>query len=613
MSVALKNIDINSIQEETITVDELKNKIKKELNDNSILKSETTFESDVWILGKETTKTYDYIHWSNLNDLKKFNFISDTDITILKCWIGDEMIEGAVKVKPKIDSVIDFVIKTNNFNKSIIKNKKRGDVVLTYINSLEGRKQYDAVENLKEYIYYLEDKDLVTDEHYDVLESLISVKFEKRKDKRRKLPNESDILTFDYYLKYFFKDEEIEDDMKLMFYPVLIWWKVTNVIPMRPVELCTRLKRDCLEEVDGKYYLHVDRAKVDVGKNKTVGRKQRIPLLNKLSITKDIFDLINEYIKLTEWDTDTKTLFSYRTLKKIRDKYLVSENIKNGQVKINEDYFTTTVLDVLINRFYETVMKDIYSVEIIDRKISEKNKKLTSIYGSRILDKLDIGDTRHIAFTSLLLQGVSPIEIAMLGGHTSLSSQDHYQGHALFYADSEIINLVTQRNFVHKDMDTTLKDIVFSKSETPPRNLKECIPTEDGVGYCTINLNLEKLDCTGDCLRCKHWWCEPTNENYIILEDYLKDNVIMPLEREILTEEAYLRNLLASKKTVSVDGALELEREYENELMRVVKRINRNVTLNKYNIKSLSENKSVIEGLQKISGGNNGWLELKEK
>ena len=38
MSVALKNIDINSIQEETITVDELKNKIKKELNDNSILK-----------------------------------------------------------------------------------------------------------------------------------------------------------------------------------------------------------------------------------------------------------------------------------------------------------------------------------------------------------------------------------------------------------------------------------------------------------------------------------------------------------------------------------------------------------------------------------------------
>ena len=172
-------------------------------------------------------------------------------------------------------------------------------MVLTYINSLEGRVQYNALENLKEYIYYLEDKDLITDEHYDVLESLMSIKLGKRKDKRRKLPNESDILTFDYYLKYFFKDEEIEDDMKVMFYPVLIWWKVTNVIPMRPVELCTRLKRDCLEEVDGKYYLHVDRAKVDVGKNKTVGRKQRIPLLNKLSITKDIFDLINEYIKLT--------------------------------------------------------------------------------------------------------------------------------------------------------------------------------------------------------------------------------------------------------------------------------------------------------------------------
>ena len=86
MSVALKNIDINSIQEETITVDELKNKIKKELNDNSILKSETTFESDVWILGKETTKTYDYIHWSNLNDLKKFNFISTISTKIKRTF-----------------------------------------------------------------------------------------------------------------------------------------------------------------------------------------------------------------------------------------------------------------------------------------------------------------------------------------------------------------------------------------------------------------------------------------------------------------------------------------------------------------------------------------------
>lgn len=613
MGVALKNIDINLVQEETITVDDLKNKIKKELNDCSKLKLETTFESDEWVIENDNTKSYAYIKWTNLNDLKKFNFISDTDITILKCWIGDEIIEGTVKIKPKIDSVIDFILKTNNFNKSVIKNKKKGNVVLTYINSLEGRVQYNALENLKEYIYYLEDKDLITDEHYDVLESLMSIKLGKRKDKRRKLPNESDILTFDYYLKYFFKDEEIEDDMKVMFYPVLIWWKVTNVIPMRPVELCTRLKRDCLEEIDGKYYLHVDRAKVDIGKNKTGGRKQRIPLLNKLSITKDIFDLINEYIKLTEWDEDTKTLFSYRTLLKTREKYSnIHENLKKGHVKINEDYFTTTVLSTLIDKFYEMVIRDIYSVEIIDKNIREKNKGLTSIYGSRILDRLDIGDTRHIAFTSLLLQGVSPIEIAMLGGHTSLSSQDHYQGHALFYADSEIINLVTQRNFVHRDMDTTLKDIVFSKPEIPPRSLKECIPTEDGVGYCTINLNSEKLDCTGDCLRCKHWWCEPTKENYIILEDYLKDNVIKPLEREILIEEAYLKNLLANKKTVSVDGLLELEREYENELMRVVKRINRNVTLNKYNIKSLSENKSTIEGLQKIYGGNNGWLGLKE-
>ena len=609
MNNLFEDIDISLIQEEVVSISDLKNEVEKQLNDSFILKEGIVFEDDVWVTQNENTKTYNYVYWEDLNDLKRLRFITQDDINILKCWVADDLIDGTVKVKLKIDALIDFILKTRNFDKDIIEDRAKGDVVLTYINRLEGRKRRDSVESIKEYLIYLEDKDLITDEHYTVLEMLTDISFESKKDKCRKLPSEYDILTFDYYLKYFFNDENIEDEMKEMFYPILIWWKVTNVIPIRPVEICTKLKRDCLEEDNGKYYIHIDRAKVNTGKNKNRKKRSRIPILSKLPISKDIYDLMKGYIELTEWDTDTKTFFSYRALKKSRAKYSnYSENLKH---KINEDYFTNSILSGLVDKFYDMVIKDIYSVEIVTE---QKNKELQSIYGSRVLDKMDVGDTRHIAFTSLLLQGVSHIEIAMLGGHTSLRAQDHYQGHTIFYADSEIINLVTQRNMVHPNMDSTLKEIVFSKPETPPRDLKGCMPTEDGVGYCLIDLDSELIDCTGgDCIRCKHWWCEPTNENYIILEDYLKDNAINPLECKIQHDEAYLKNLLANKKTVSIDGLLDLDREYEDEVSRVVKRLNRNITINKYNIKSLSETGDAMDGLRKMIGGNELWLELKEQ
>lgn len=619
MSATLKYIDIRRIQEDEVSIDKFKNKIQKDLEESSALQLGSTFDSNKWILLENNTQTYSYIHWDKLEDLKAFGFITEDEIILLKCWIAEDIIEELVKIKRKIDAIIDFILETKNFNKDIIKNTNTGDVVVTYITSFNGRSQRDRIQFIKDYIYYLEEKDFITDEHYDVLESLMNINPNIVKYRRRKLPSESDIMTFDYYLKYFYDDKGIDSDMKLMFYPVLIWWKVTNVIPIRPSELCTKLKRDCLKKDKDKYYIKINRSKINVGKNKTNGRKRKIPLLNELSITKDIYDLINEYIRLTKSDTKTKTLFSYKTLKECRLK-LGIKGVTDFNSKINENYFTITNLAYLIDQFYEEVMKKKYSIEIIDKN---ESKELTSIYGSRIIDKLDIGDTRHIAFTSLLLQGVSPIEIAMLGGHTTLDAQAHYQGHAIFYADSEIINLVTQRNIVHESMDTTLKDIVFKMPQTPPRDINKCIPTEDGVGYCMIDLNSKILSCTGgDCTRCNHWWCEPTRDNYIILVDYYKDKIIRPIEEDILVEEAYLMNLLSNKKTISVEGLMELEPEYENELNKTIKRLNRNITLNKFNIKSLSDDNTVIGGLQKMFddrnipkmiGGTDIWQGLKEK
>ena len=131
---------------------------------------------------------------------------------------------------------------------------------------------------------------------------------------------------------------------------------------------------------------------------------------------------------------------------------------------------------------------------------------------------------------SLLLQGGSLIEIAMLGGHTSLSSQDYYQGNSSFYADSEMIDFVSSKMHRRSISTKALKDIIFNKekSEEAPRNLEQCIQTEDGVGYCTIDIDNDILACGDEefCIGCKHWWCSKVQE-------YLENNIASSINVKI--------------------------------------------------------------------------------
>ena len=55
---------------------------------------------------------------------------------------------------------------------------------------------------------------------------------------------------------------------------------------------------------------------------------------------------------------------------------------------------------------------------------------------------MNLGDTRHFAFTSLLLQGIAPPYIAIMGGHRCLSTLDNYTCSTSYYADSEIVKYV---------------------------------------------------------------------------------------------------------------------------------------------------------------------------
>lgn len=74
------------------------------------------------------------------------------------------------------------------------------------------------------------------------------------------------------------------------------------------------MPRECIykDKEDGRYFLKLNRVKVKV-ENRMVSRSSitSIPLLTEIEITEDIYNLIDEYIKETEFDNDRENLFSY--------------------------------------------------------------------------------------------------------------------------------------------------------------------------------------------------------------------------------------------------------------------------------------------------------------
>ena len=189
---------------------------------------------------------------------------------------------------------------------------------------------------------------------------------------------------------------------------------------------------------------------------------------------------------------------------------------------------------------------------------------------------------------SLLLQGVSPIEIAMLGGHTYLSSQDYYQGNSSFYADSEMTDFVSYKMYRRSISTKALKDIIFNKekSEEAPRNLEQCIQTEDGVGYCTIDIDNDILACGDEefCIGCKHWWCSKVQE-------YLENNIASSINVKIQREKVFLQKLLSKPKTKQLNGILDLD---NNKLKTSINKLNRELY-----------RRSDVEGILQVNSGLN--------
>lgn len=233
----------------------------------------------------------------------------------------------------------------------------------------------------------------------------------------RDLPNFYDVLTFDDAVNQYFYHHSIEETYH--FYPVLLWWSITNIIPLRPVEF-VHIKADCLHsKEDGSLWITLPRFKMR-GTSLTEHYWEQ-----EILIPWETFNLIKQFIEFSRYKGITST-YLIPKMHKINDRFRLT-------YRVTEDISTVSQLNNIIYYFYE---------EVLEKK-----------YGEYMLERITPGDTRHFAIINMFLQGFNILSITRLAGHEELESPSNYYSHAEHFVKS----------FVYKLAQKKLEGVIGSK------------------------------------------------------------------------------------------------------------------------------------------------------
>lgn len=229
--------------------------------------------------------------------------------------------------------------------------------------------------------------------------------------KSRDLPCYQSILLFDYIISDFIQRTNIEE--RTRYYPVLIWWKLSSVIPLRPGEVY-QLPKNCIYEKNGKYYIHIERIK-----NRFKRKKFSNPIIKDFEIREDVYYIIRDYIDyISEFD-DTKYLFSLQSLKKIA-------GLKTREKDVER--LTTMTIRSIYKHFKQEIIEKEYGYHIVP---------LGQRKNDNDIEEIKMGDVRHLAIINLMMMGYNPLYIMELAGHDKLSTQLNYCNHVDTFATAK--------------------------------------------------------------------------------------------------------------------------------------------------------------------------------
>lgn len=345
--------------------------------------------------------------------------------------------------------------------------------------------------------------------------------------KQRSLATFESYFRFDEIIKRFW-DESNDEDEKLFFFPVWMWWNISGVLPLRPCEFVVT-PRNCLNEIDGKYTLTVRRnRKKGTGKSKSYKISSDYEL-NRYSIPERLAKEIQWYLEATKGypEEDTHTLFVTGT------HYAMWER----QAPYTSRLFSYMNLRTCLRYFFKMIVEDRYGYRVL------YNNDGQALPNDNCIEYLHLGDTRHIALINLIAEGATPMVAMMLAGHDNPEMSSHYYSNI-----TQLIECRTYRQY-KKQIKGQQNYVLSKKKNTLPA--KKSIPLGCG-GRCYSEkvTNGDFCDCykvvgpAGEVGFCKN--CEFYRDNSKSFSD-MKDIYKNKIENECHVLEEVVKKVRSGK------------------------------------------------------------------
>lgn len=416
------------------------------------------FEDNHWPLFLVLKQRFTHIKFNELvdscNKLGMTLLNNSDNLNVFKCWCTSLLdIFEPETLRIYIRCFRGFVeitegLKEFNFDKIFPKY----NVLPKYIKS----GIYPSIMNLMDYypdFFEVEEKEIVL-----LLEQL-NLLSSNEKNSVREIPSTTDFLILDKVVQDFFS-KNLTGSQYLKWSCIELWWKLTTIIPMRISEFCILEKKSLIIE-DSKYYINIKRVKTGTTRD----------YYTKVAIPKEYYFKFIDYIEAqANLDRNCNTIFSRK---------IIREFIYGNNKKIMFHEFSSLFFRKLLNAFYREIVCEKYGY-------SEYFNIEKQVFPN---------DTRHLAFINLKLQGIHPVIVARIGGHTKLQTQEHYFHHIKNMMDLELLALFTSYrmdnfNFIDK---TFIEEYVIKPNET---NFKRPMK----IGYCTDpNMKCLVSNCWQGC------------------------------------------------------------------------------------------------------------------
>ena len=286
----------------------------------------------------------------------------------------------------------------------------------------------------------------------------------------RELSSQQSFIKLDYIINDFIKIASEEE--LTAYYPIVIWWKLGTIIPIRPEEFCM-LKRDCLSMRNGFHYIELATAKK---------LYEREPVYSDMAISEELYNLISDYLERVDYDP-RKFIFSEIEARKIM-----------GSVRVSVTEVNVEILSRLLNKFY---------IEICEKRMGMTVVPKGEYYDDDdVIEKMTLGDLRPFAMYNMMAQGLDPYAIKRMARHSKISSQTAYYPNMQNMALGKV-------HAMAKRVRMRLPETVFlnvSNTLDERQLLARQIKNNGGIkicnGECSNNMN-----CPPDvkCIMCQHY------------------------------------------------------------------------------------------------------------